>query len=588
LRSTTERASDRLLTLGWLSICLAVVASGVAAVRDGWLPAGDSAVIASLVMDSVSLDPPLVGAPTSLGAVGGQSLHHLGPLGLWVLALPTWLFGAPGHGLVIATASVSVVSIAGVGALARRLRDRRLEAVLLVAVAAMVATIGGARFCDPLNPHIAILPLLLFLVSSWGVLAGHPRQVWIVVVAGSLTAQSHLGYVPMVAAVLSVVVVALLIEARARSGASRRWLTHQVLPVAGLLGIAAWVGPIIDEIVGSQNLTRLARYQLNRTNPTVGLEHGIRLLVEMTSIPPMWLLGRATDTAVDDPGPLRIALSLASIAGVALILWLARRRGDRTITCLAALSLLSLAVATASSAGIERGLLAKSLLFYRLFWWPVGVLFTTTLIGGLAAAVAAARAQVPAHDPPRARFSWWPAPVVGVAIVIAALGYQPPDADLIDAFEANIDHAQAVADLPNAPRTVVLTFDPPAGNPAPESDPSYFFGQVFLAQLRLQGIEVRLSDAESAEVNSPLAAYRESHPVRGDEDLAILFRAGAGVLAEDPAGFERISAAAPNPEDSGNPFLVPSVVYVADATGNWSAVPEGSGPAPRPVHRLPS
>jgi hypothetical protein len=335
-----------------------------------------------------------------------------------------------------------------------------------------------------------------------------------------------------------------------------------VIPVGVGLGLLCWVGPILDQIGGSQNVSRLVRYQASNPNPTLGWDYGLRMLVEMTALPPGWLLGRATDSAVDQPGLLRTVSSALSLLGVVLVVARSRRSGDRALSALGIVALASVAAATFSSARINRDLLSESLLFYRLFWWPTGVLVALTLLLGAArvAPLLLRRTKTPEPSvPPR---PGWLAMLAVVAAGLAVLGYAAPDRQLIEAFEPSAAHARAVADIPGGVDVVVLTFDLPEGGLS-AADPSAFFGQALLAQLRLRGIEVRLPPVDSTEGKSPLDAYRDEHPVEGDEDAVILFRAGAGVLEEVPARFRRIS------EDAGsgrgaNPLLVPSTVYVQE------------------------
>lgn len=90
-----------LLLVGWGLVGAYLVCSAIDLAVSGWRPVVDNAVIAAMAIDSISLDPPLVGAPTSAGLEGGDTLSHAGPLGLWLLAVPAKVLGEPGYGLLV-------------------------------------------------------------------------------------------------------------------------------------------------------------------------------------------------------------------------------------------------------------------------------------------------------------------------------------------------------------------------------------------------------------------------------------------------------------------------------------------------------
>jgi hypothetical protein len=578
VRPLGERWTGRLLTVGWAAVGLVVVVSAVDTIRTGWAPVIDTALVAAMTVDSVSLDPPLVGMPTSLGLEAGAPLSHPGPLGFWLLALPTTVLGEPGDGLVFGSALVSLASLAGIALLLRRRGDIVLEALGLGLVAGMVFAIGARTFTSPLNPHLGILPLLLCTLATWGVLAGRHRQLWVVVLAGSLAAQTHLGYVLLVAALVVVTAASLAFDAARSSGAGRGRLTRRVIPVGVVAGLLAWSGPIVDQLFGSGNLFRLVRSQA-RDRAAAGFDHGLDLAVEMTSVPPRWLLGHARDQSLADPSAVRIALSLTATAWVVGLLVRAFRRRDRGLASLAIVSLVSLAAATVTSARVVNPTTipffdAESALLYRLFWWPVGVVFALTALWGTYHAVSAVVSGRGAGvDRRRLAVPLVAGLVAGVALV-AHFSYTGPFEVLEGYYRREITNAEAIADLPGSPESVVLRFAPegttPAATTTPEAPwgvwdlgPHQRYGQAInlVAQLRLRGITVRFADEPDDGIVF-MRAYRDEHSAEGDEDVDLLYLVGPDVHEDPPPGYRRLSHAGAGPGEEFNVLTVPSAVFV--------------------------
>lgn len=555
-----NRSSGWMLEAGWLALAIVPLASAVSAASAGLTPVGDGGVITALSIDSLSTDLPLVGMPTSLSS-GGALVHHPGPIGFWLLAGPTKLLGAPGYGVRYGAALIAAASIACLGGLARRWRAPLLEATVLLLVGALVATVGGTNLSDPFNPMLGILPFLVFLVAAWGVLVGHHRQLWIAVLAGSVAAEVHLGFVPLVVAVLAVMAASLAVDARRGSSRVRRRLGRRIVPVAVLLGLIAWVGPIVDQIAGGHNLTGLLAAR-RQQHGSLGIRYGFNLLVEMTSVPPRWLLGRAQGDQLLQPGGLRIGLSILTLSLAALLVVAAFRRRDRASASIGLLGLVLVTVATVSSANVVDApfLHEESLFIYRVFWWPVGVVFLLSLIWGLAQF--SSRGRVALGPRPGRPAPWVVAGVVAFTAVLASWGHQRPNAAAVALFRQDLPHAEAISNLPGRPRTVQLVIGGNGSSPGAPRDTAFVYAPGLIAQLRLRGIAVRFPPdvAASADVS---AAYRHDHPSRGDEDLVVLFRAGPPAL-EEVAGYRRISRAGPKTASQFGLFGQPTAVFVPE------------------------
>ena len=586
--------AEGVLTVGWIVVGLIVVVAAGDLIRSDWAPATDASLVAAMVVDSVSLDPPLVGMPTSLGIEGGAPLSHPGPLGLWILAIPTKVLGEPGHGLVVGSAALAVLSLAAIAVLLRRWRDAVLEAVGLGVVAAMVISVGGGTFANPFNPYVGILPLLLCILAAAGVLAGRHRQLWVMVLSGSLAAQTHLGYGVLVGALVAVVAVSLVVDAVRGSARVRHRLVRRIVPVGVGLGLVAWIGPIVDQIAGTSNLSRLLTSQ-SRDRAALGLSHGVDLAVEMTSVPPRWLIDRARDQDLSDPGGVRVALSLATLALLAgLLVWAVRRR-DRVLASLAVVTVISLVAAVATSARVVDPtdtpyFVVENAVLYRLFWWPVGAVFALTVSWGtvrlLSLALRGRSTEVHLVRAGRPLL----AGLVAAIPIVAVAAYTGPPAALQGFLGRESANAAAIADLPGSPETVVLRLAPEvaaapdvsAGGLPPDVwdlGPHQVYGHAanLVAQLRLRGVTVRFADEPDGGIIF-MRAYRDDHRARGGE-TEVLFLAGPDVHEAPPAGYRRVSWTGSGPGEPIDVLRVPTGVFVrtgADEAASTSSSPRAS------------
>ena len=141
LRPRTVAAARQWLADGWLTVvvglCAAgpVMASTLRALINGWVPAGDQAIIATRAYDVFTSHTPLVGQHSDVSAVTHQAVYSLGPMLFWLLALPS-RFGSP-EALALTIGIINALAIVGVVALARRRGGRALMFVVAIAVALM-------------------------------------------------------------------------------------------------------------------------------------------------------------------------------------------------------------------------------------------------------------------------------------------------------------------------------------------------------------------------------------------------------------------------------------------------------------------
>ena len=159
---------------------------------------------------TVGSDPALVELATRDAGRGRQLLgpysrfgfHHPGPA-MFYLLLPGYLAGGRTHGgLLLGALALNLLGLVGAGWAARRLGDRRLALALLALVPFLVARLGPAGLSSAWNPNLVVVAFVATVVAGAAVALGATTLLPVLVVAGSLAAQSHLALVGPVATVV--------------------------------------------------------------------------------------------------------------------------------------------------------------------------------------------------------------------------------------------------------------------------------------------------------------------------------------------------------------------------------------------------
>src|SRR5947209_7063793 len=334
----------RALTLAAaLGAALPIVLSTARAFRDGWVPFGDQAGIATRAYDVFSAHAPLVGQYSSSSHVAHHTTYSVGPLLYWLLA-PAARLGPPGA-IALTMGAVNVACVVATVALARRRGGVALMLATAFAVAVMCRSLIPETLHDPWNPSAAVVPFALLIFLCWSVACGEHRLLPVTVLTASYVAQCHLAYLLPAVGMLLVAVVA-----------ARRFRRHWRWWVAALaVAAACWMPPIIDEISHHPgNITVVLRAG-TASQPTVGWTDGWHAVVRTFGVPPWWTTVPTSPwdrlAEVQRPaGTLATASAIAVLVGfaVALGIGLWRRRADiASAAAIAAVLAASIAVATA-------------------------------------------------------------------------------------------------------------------------------------------------------------------------------------------------------------------------------------------------
>ena len=266
-----------------LTLLLAVplVVALAALARPRWFPILDLAMTELRIRDVGTSNTPLIGLPGRIGVLGGDHGSHPGPLSFWLLAPAYRLFGASAWASEVATVLLHAVAMGTALWLARR----RGGLLLVVGVAAVLATLartyGAEMLTQPWNPYMPLLWWLVLLLAVWSVLCRDVVALPIVVVAGSICAQTHAPYLGLVAGMVGVTLVAVVVAHR-QAGGDRdarqrllRWTAG-----AAALGVLLWLAPVIDQLtVDPGNISLLADHFGSPPEEAVGLGRGVEMVL---------------------------------------------------------------------------------------------------------------------------------------------------------------------------------------------------------------------------------------------------------------------------------------------------------------------
>lgn len=201
--------------------------------------------------------------------------HHPGPSYLYLLSLPTRLWGGSPTGAWIGASVLATAMAAATVIVVRRWVGATAGWWAAAGVLAVVAGLGPGLFRDPWNPYAVALPILFVVVASALAAAGaRGALIWAAVV-GSLAVQTHVSTVPVVGGLL---LLAGTVQVgrwwrRQLSVADRYrvpvglpdvgvpvpdgvwWRYRPEVAVAVMVLVLEWLPPLWDEVFGTRNLS---------------------------------------------------------------------------------------------------------------------------------------------------------------------------------------------------------------------------------------------------------------------------------------------------------------------------------------------
>jgi hypothetical protein len=363
------RLGRRALTLAaGLAGAVPVIVATVKAVRDGWVPTADQAIISTRAYDVFTSHTPLVGQYSYAGHVTGKITYSLGPMLYWLLALPAH-FGTPAS-ITLTMGAVNTLAVVGVVALARRRGGVVLMFAAALAVALMCQSLAGEPLHDIWNPSAGLFPFTLLIFLCWSLACGEYRLLALTVLVASFVLQANLMYLAPAMGLLAVgfggLVVSQVSPRRRRraaatgAGSNRKPESADAFtPGAGAgaqplapanphrrsllrwmgaaLAVAAicWSAPVIDQLSERPGNMTLVVQSATAPKATLGASVGWHAVVRAVGVRPWWLYvpvdrwQRQYDVRATSPtGAVDSCIALLAALLVAMLVALARRRRD--------------------------------------------------------------------------------------------------------------------------------------------------------------------------------------------------------------------------------------------------------------------
>lgn len=484
--ATTDSAKPWMLISGVVALGVGVPFVVALAVLHSprWYPVLDMAQIELRVRDVGSRNPPLIGLAGRIHGLGHHGSHP-GPLGFWLLWPFYKLYGSSAWALQAAAATLNLVAAATALWIAQRRGGA--YAVLGVAVGLMllIRAYGFDELTVPWNPYLPMLWWLVFLLGVWSVLGGDVVVLPVAVFAGSLCAQTHVPYVPLVTGVAVIAFLATAVRA-VRGGISPEWRRHARWSGASMgLLLVLWVPPVIEQMTRSPGNLAVIRdaftYPMDRP---VGV--GWTALRTWLAYLDVWGLVRPYPSA-GLAGNGTPALGVATMAvwmGAVVAAWRMRRR-----------DLLDLHLVVA--AAVLFGFVSITRIFGPIWFWLVLSNRGTTMLLVIATVWTAAVALRHARWATRERGL---AALAGAFVVTAALlTYDSADTDLPPSETRD---SEVLAQIAPATARALRAGDAPGGGPGGrylvlfDEDPFDLgaTGEGLVLELERQGFDVGVSE----------------------------------------------------------------------------------------------
>lgn len=261
--NTLPRLALVLMLAPLLLVCARVVLSGTP----------DLAVEGDLAMLDISTRN-LAECRSLLGPYSRFGFNHPGPAYLF-LRMPLWLItGGSGSASYITVPLIIAVCLTAAFILVKRSCGATVSIVFCLLMLLYLMQTSQVVWLRDWNPFVIIFPFLLFVPACAAVASGRTGWFPAAVICGSLVAQTHLGGVPVVLALLLFILPARRLFGPVIPGRAGR--VSRPVVVGLVLGAALWLPVLVEELApGEGNVTRIIRFMDG--NPSgVGFKAALR------------------------------------------------------------------------------------------------------------------------------------------------------------------------------------------------------------------------------------------------------------------------------------------------------------------------
>lgn len=192
-RETQPKNVVRNLPFPLLALIVPLVAAALVLAFRPWYPTLDLAMTELRVREVGSRRTPLIGLPGRIGDFPDQGSHP-GPWSFWLIRPFHLLSGGRSWGMELGSALLNAAAAIGSLWIARRVGGVRVQLAVAALLAIAIRGYGLSVLTHPWNPYFPLLLWIVVLLAAWAVLSGDHRMAIVVVVVGTIAAQTHVPY----------------------------------------------------------------------------------------------------------------------------------------------------------------------------------------------------------------------------------------------------------------------------------------------------------------------------------------------------------------------------------------------------------
>lgn len=337
---------------GWLrpaAVIVSIIPIWSAVIVDGLrgtFPYADAATTVNRARDVFGGAFPLVGMPAAAATSAGYQAYFPGAWQLYVVAVPTQLFGDV-WGPPVAMALLNSLWVALAGWLLFR-RLRTAEALVGMALLAVLLwSLGSGFLVTPVPMDMVVIPMALFLIAVWAVADGDVVAIPVLAVVANFLWLDHLVLVVTIPLVGSCALIGLWAWMRRIRNDDpdgrllRRRRLRRALVGAALITVIMWIPPLIQQVTTHPGNLRVLIASAGVDRPSIGSwPTAIHNVVSVVVRPPFWFRGTLDDPSflrapvgtklIDELDVLDACAGAVLVGAMVLLGLMARRRHDRS------------------------------------------------------------------------------------------------------------------------------------------------------------------------------------------------------------------------------------------------------------------